>query len=71
MGDVMRVHILIKFLQTQDPNLHIAYSLHSEQCLMQERDIVINECCEPRGDGWVQNQRPDMPSIKYLMFPGN
>jgi hypothetical protein len=67
----MKVKDLIKFLETQDQELDVAYELHSEQILMQEKEIVVFEGCIERPDGWIQNKRPDMSSKKYLMFPGN
>lgn len=67
----MTVKELIEFLQTQDQELQVAYSLHSEQCLMELNNIMILEACFPRNDYWIQDKRPDMPTQKYLLFPGN
>jgi hypothetical protein len=67
----MIVKELIEFLKTQPQDLQVCYSLHSEQCLMEMRQIEIIEACEPRPDGWIQDKRPDMPTQKYLSFPGN
>lgn len=67
----MTVAELIQFLQTQPQDLPVAYRMCSEQCLLNAEDIRISEECLPRVDGWIQNQRRDMPTQKYLMFPGN
>lgn len=67
----MTVAELIAFLQTQPQDLQIAYMCCSEQCLLEAEQIGIEEKCHPRADGWVQNRRPDMPTQKYLLFPGN
>lgn len=67
----MTVGQLIEFLQTQPQDLLVAYRLFSEQCLLKVSDIVVEEKCLPRPDGWVQNKRPDMPRQEYLIFPGN
>jgi len=62
---------LIQFLETVQQDLLVAYDLHSEQCLLEVKDIEIYDLCEPRPDGWIQNKRPDMPTRKYLVMPGN
>lgn len=67
----MTVAELIAFLQTQPQDLLVAYYIHSEQKLMELEDIHIDVCCVARPDGWIQDQRPDKPSVPYLMFPGN
>lgn len=67
----MKVKELIKYLQTLDQNMDVAYRLFSEQCLLTKKEIKIVDLCKPRPDGWIQNERPDMPTQKYLMFPGN
>lgn len=67
----MTVKELIKLLQTYPSDLPVAYSIYSEQCLLEAKDILVAEACEPRPDGWVQRKRGDMPSRPYLMFPGN
>jgi len=67
----MTVKDLIKLLQTFPSDLPVAYSIYSEQCLLEAQDISVVEACEARADGWVQDKRPDMPSRPYLMFPGN
>lgn len=67
----MTVADLIKFLKKQPQELQIAYSLYSEQVILEQEQIKIVELCEPREDGWIQNKRPDMPSKKYLLFPAN
>lgn len=67
----MTVKDLIELLQKQPQDLQVAYRLYSEQCLMEDDDIVVEENCHPRPDGWIQDKRPDMPTQLYLMFPGN
>lgn len=67
----MKVSELIEFLQAQPQDLQVAYQMYSEQCLLESTDIRVEMACEPRPDGWIQNQRPDMPQREYLMFPGN
>lgn len=67
----MTVNELIELLKTYPQDLLVAYEIHSEQCLLDAKDIKIKELCEPRSDGWVHDYRPDRPSIKYLVLPGN
>lgn len=67
----MTVSELIKFLQTQPQDLQVVYKCFSEQCLLEAQDICVDDLCLPRPDGWVQDKRPDMPTQKYLVFPGN
>ena len=67
----MKVSELIAFLQTQPQDLPVVYQCYSEQVLLDAVDIDIQELCLSRADGWVQNKRPDMPTQKYLCFPGN
>ncbi len=67
----MTVKELIEFLKTQPEGLLVAYKIFSEQTLLKQSDVVVKEGCEPRADGWIQNERPDMPKRKYLVFPGN
>lgn len=67
----MTVKELIAFLEKQPQDILVAYKLFSEQCLLHEDEIVLQACCDPRPDGWIQSKRPDMPTQMYLMFPGN
>lgn len=67
----MRVSELIEFLQGQPQDIEVAFSKYSEQLLLTTGHIEIVEACAPRSDGWVEDKRPDKPSMKYLMFPGN
>ena len=67
----MNVKELIAFLKKQPQDLPVAYRIYSEQCLLEEKDIVIEEQCVARPDGWVQSKRNDTPCRDYLMFPGN
>jgi hypothetical protein len=67
----MKVSELIEFLKTQPQDLEVAYRCYSEQAILKSTEIEIEECCEPRLDGWIQNKRDDKPFQIYLMFPGN
>ncbi len=67
----MIVSDLIEFLQTQPQHLTVLYRLCSEQTMLESKEIVIEELCLTRPDGWVQNKRPDKPTQTYLVFPGN
>ena len=67
----MTVAELIEFLRKQPQDLLVASEMYSERCLLDPDDITIEDLCEPRPDGWVQNRRPDMPPRRYLVFPGN
>lgn len=67
----MTVKELIEFLQTQPPDIKVAYKLHSEQCLLEKEQIEVVKLYHPRADGWVQNERCDKESEEYLLFPGN
>ena len=67
----MTVAELIALLQQYPADMPVAYELFSEQDLLKASDIRVKNLCLPREDGWVQNERPDMPSQAYLLFPGN
>ncbi len=67
----MTVKELIEFLKTKDQDLDVAYYCFSEQCLLKADEIKVVEACIERPDRWIQNKRPDMPTKKYLVFPGN
>lgn len=62
---------LIQHLQTLPQDLPVCFYQYSEQVLLELSSLKIHEFCLPRPDGWIQNKRPDMPSQKYLVFPGN
>jgi hypothetical protein len=66
----MTVAQLIAELQTFPQDLLVAYRLFSEHCLVEARSLGIVDLCYPRPDGWIQNKRPDMPTMKYLLLPG-
>lgn len=68
---MMTVAELIAHLQTFPQDLQVTYSCCSEQVLLQSDDVYTYKGCKPRSDGWVQNERPDMPEQTYLGFPGN
>lgn len=67
----MRVKDLIAYLQTQPEDMQVAFKLYSEQCLLELEHLKVEELCEPRSDGWIQDKRSDKPSQIYLVFPGN
>ena len=67
----MTVAELITLLKKQPQDLQVVYELHSEQVLLEEGDIHIRDLCKPRPDGWVHDARPDKPTQKYLVLPGN
>jgi hypothetical protein len=67
----VNVQELIQHLQTFPQNIPVAYRCYSEQLLLEYNDIETEELCHPREDGWVQNKRPDKPSMLYLVLPGN
>lgn len=67
----MTVSELIEHLKTMPGDLLVAYNRFSEKCLMDADEIRVEDLCHPRADGWIQNKRPDMPTMKYLVFPGN
>lgn len=67
----MTVKELIDLLATYQKDLPVAYTCCSEQVLLEAKDIEVVDLCYPRPDGWIQNNRPDMPTQQYLLFPGN
>lgn len=62
---------LIALLQKHPQNLSVAIKMYSESCILDLDEIKIEERCEARADGWVQDKRPDKPAQVYLVFPGN
>jgi hypothetical protein len=66
----MTVKELIQVLNTFDPDLSVAYERWSEQCVLNATDLKVVNLCEARPDGWIQNPRPDKPTVPYLVFPG-
>jgi len=67
----MKVSDLIELLKTYPEDMLVAYKIYSEQSILEAEDLAVEELCEARPDGWIQNYRKDMPTIKYLVFPGN
>lgn len=67
----MTVAELIAYLETQPQDIQVAYRCFSEQALLEADEIKIIEACEARNDGWIQDKRPDKPTQRYLLFPGN
>lgn len=66
----MKVSELIEILKRYPQDLRVVYSLHSEYCILEEKDIEILKLCEARPDGWVHNYRPDKPTVEYLQVGG-
>lgn len=62
---------LIEHLRQFPPETPVAFKLHSEQCLLELPQVVLTHMCVARPDGWIQNERPDMPTVPYVLFPGN
>lgn len=62
---------LIKHLQQFPQETQVAYPLYSEYCLLDLADIRLEQLCHARPDGWIQNNRPDMPTLAYVLFPGH
>lgn len=67
----MKVKELKAYLENLDPEMDIAYTCCSENVILEEKELEIQDLCEARNDGWVANKRPDKPSVPYLVFPGN
>jgi len=71
---MITVRELAAFLSQQPQevqDLLVAYKKHSEQCLLEIKDISLEDLCHPRPDGWIQDKRPDMATRRYLVLPGN
>lgn len=62
---------LIEILKKFPADLPVAYAMYSEYRLLEERDLETLNLCLARADSWVACERPDKPSIPYLVFPGN
>jgi hypothetical protein len=67
----MTVAELIEFLKTHPQDMPVAFAIYSEYALLDSEEIGVKELSLPRNDGWVEYKRPDKPSQKYLVFPGN
>ena len=66
---MITVKELIESLKDYPQDLLVVYSLYSEQILLEEDDLEVEELCLPRNDGWVANKRPDKPRQNYLVLP--
>lgn len=64
----MTVKELIELLQSQPQELQVVYSKFSEYCLLEASDVVVDNLCEARADGWVACRRPDKPTQEYLVI---
>jgi hypothetical protein len=67
----MKVKELVALLQQFPQDLPVAYQRYSEYVLLEAKEITTQPMCHPRPDGWIHEARPDMPSRKYLVLPGN
>ena len=67
----MTVAELIEVLKQKPGHIQVAYEIYSTAQLLQESQIRIVTLCEARPDGWVEDLRPDKPSVDYLVLPGN
>ena len=67
----MKVSELIELLKTYPQDLQVAREMYSEQLLLTTEDLSIEECCQPRPDGWIEHKRPDKPTQTYLVIAGN
>ena len=64
----MVVSELIEILKNYPQDLPVAYPMWSEQLMLNPDKINIKPLCIVREDGWIQNYRPDKPSINYLVI---
>lgn len=67
----MTVSELIEFLKTKPQELQVIYVCYSDYSLLSSDEISVVNLCQPRPDGWIQDKRPDKPTQRYLLFPGN
>ena len=67
----MTVLELVTYLNQYPDEMKVGYKCFSEQCILEAKDIVLEEHCKDREDGWIQNYRPDKESEVYLILPGN
>lgn len=67
----MTVAELIAFLQTQPQEMPILFQQYSDYTELRAEQINVEEHGVQRGDGYVGRARPDQPSRKFLVFPGN
>lgn len=66
----MTVAELIEFLKTQPQDVLVLHEKWSEHQLLKKSGIRVATLGLPRPDGWVHNERPDKPTMQYLVFPG-
>ena len=72
--EVLTVAGLIELLKTFDGELPVAYELYSEYRMLDANDIRVRNLQPHRQDGWVHSVwhgKPELPTIEYLVFPGN
>lgn len=67
----MTVSELIALLETQPQHLTVVYRRCSEAVTLDHDDIVVEERCKHRPDGWCPDVRSDSPTQTYLVLPGN
>lgn len=59
---------LIAHLKKFPKGTLVAVPQWSEHRLLTLDDVATVELCEPRSDGWLQNKRPDIPFLTYLVI---
>ena len=65
----MTVSELIEFLKTQPQDLTVAIDKYSDYELLTQDDIIVDDHCEPRPDGWIESgKRKGKPFRTYLVF---
>lgn len=64
----MTVKDLIELLQGFPQDLPVVYSKYSEFCMLEPGDVVVDNLCPARPDGWVECRRPDKPTSEYLVL---
>jgi len=64
----MTVSELIEMLKTLPQELVVIQPKYSEYCVLDDENVVIEELCEARPDGWIQSKRPDRDTQKYLII---
>lgn len=67
----MTVSELIEVLKQHPQDLQVAHRMFSEYCLLDSEEVSVMDLCLERPDGWIHDKRPDKPTQRYLVFPGN
>lgn len=67
----MTVTELILFLKIQPQDIQVAFQQYSDYTVLKPEWINVEELQHARIDGYVGEARPDKPTQKWLVFPGN